>query len=64
MLVVIVQLLYDVIHQVDYETGRNRQIQADSDCQGHNGTDISCLVCVQLCILITFQKLHSRQSGA
>ena len=39
MLVISVQLLYDVIHQVDHEKGQNRQIQANSDCQGHNGTD-------------------------
>ena len=53
MLVVMVQLLYDVIHQVDYKIGQNRKIQANSDCQGHDGTDINRPVCVQLCILIT-----------
>ena len=58
LLVVEVQLLYDVIHQVDYYTEQNRQIQANSDCQGHNGIDINRPVCVQVCILITFQKLH------
>ena len=54
MLVVIVQLLYYAIHQVDYQTGQNRQIQASSDCQGHSGTDINRPVCVQVCISITF----------
>ena len=53
--IVLVQLLYDVIHQVDYQIGQNRQIQANSDCQGHNGTDINCPVCVQVFILITFK---------
>ena len=31
-----------------------RQVQANSDCQRHNGTDINHPVCVQVCILITF----------
>ena len=60
MLVVIIQLLYDVIHQVDYLIGQNRQIQTNSDCQGHNGTDINRSVYVQVCILITFKMLHKR----
>ena len=60
VLVLVVQLLY-VIHQIDYLTGQNRQIQANSDCQGHNGTDINCLACVQVCILITcLKKLNER----
>ena len=41
MLVVIVQLLYYAIHQVDYLIGQTRQIQANSDCQGHDGTNIN-----------------------
>ena len=53
-LVVIVRFLYDVIHQVDYSIGQNRQIQANSDCEGHNGTDTNRPVCVQVCILSTF----------
>ena len=48
MLVVIIQLLYDVIHQFDYEIGPNRQIQANYDRQGHNGTDINQNVCLQV----------------
>ena len=51
------QLLYDVIHQVDHKMGPNRQIQANSDCQGHNETDMNCTLCIQICILTTFQKL-------
>ena len=35
----------------------------NSDYQGHNGTDINCLVCVQVCILITFQKLHKQHKA-
>ena len=54
MLVVILQLLYDVIHQVDYSTGQKSQIQANSDSQEHNGTDINCPV--QVCILITLHN--------
>ena len=52
MLVVLVHLRYDVTHQVDYEIGQKGQIQDDSDCQRHNGTDINRLVCVQVCILV------------
>ena len=44
MLVIMVQLLYNVIHQVDYQIGQNRQIQANTDCQGHNGTHINRLI--------------------
>ena len=33
MLVVIVQLLYDVIHQADYQIEQKRQIQANSGSQ-------------------------------
>ena len=54
VLVGIVQFLYDVIQQVDYEIGQKRQIQANSDCQGHNGTDTNRPACVQVFILITF----------
>ena len=50
MLVVKVQFLY-VIHQ-------KRQIEANSDCPEHNGTDINCTVCIQVDILIVFQKLQ------
>ena len=39
VLVVRVQLLNNVTHQADYWIGQNRRIQANSDCQGHNGTD-------------------------
>ena len=35
-----------------------RQIQANSDCPEHNGTDINHPVCVQVGILIAFQKLQ------
>ena len=31
-----------------------KDIKANSDCPGHNGTDISHPVCVQVGILITF----------
>ena len=55
MLVVKVQFLY-VIHQVDYWT--KKQIEANSDCPEHNGTDINRPVCVQVGILIAFQKLQ------
>ena len=65
VLVVTVQTLYDAIHQVDQigqkrqihqvdQIGQKRQIQANSDCQRHNGTDISCPICIQVCILNTF----------
>ena len=33
VLVVIVHLLYDIIHKVNYLIGQNRQIQDNSDCQ-------------------------------
>ena len=29
------------MHEVDYQIGQNRQIQANSDCQSHSGTDIN-----------------------
>ena len=35
-----------------------RQIEANSDCPEHNGTDINRPVCVQVGILIAFQKLQ------
>ena len=35
-----------------------RQTEANSDCPEHNGTDINRPVCVQVGILITFQKLQ------
>ena len=35
-----------------------RQIEANSDCQEHNGTDINRPVCVLVGILIAFQKLQ------
>ena len=54
MLAVIVQLLYDIIHQVDYSVGQNRPIEANSDCQGRKRTDINRPICVQVCILINF----------
>ena len=57
MLIVIVQLLYDVIHQVDYLIRQKRQIEASSDCQEHNGTDINLPVCVQVLILMRFPYL-------
>ena len=47
VLVFRVQLIYGVIHQVDYQIGQNRQIQSNCDCQGHNGTDITCPDCVR-----------------
>ena len=54
MLVVIVQLRYDVTHQVDYQVGQNRQIQANSDCQGrikkraaHSENFLGGLVCTR-----------------
>ena len=56
MLVVIVQLLYDVIHQADYLIGQNRQIEANSDSQEHNGTDINRPVCVQVSIQLSFKS--------
>ena len=59
MLVIMVPLLYHVRYQVDYEIGQNRPIQANSDCQGHDGIDINCLVCIRVCILITFKKVHN-----
>ena len=56
MLVVKVQFLY-VIPQVDLNW-TNRQIGANSDCPEHNGTDINRPACVQVGILIAFQKLQ------
>ena len=50
----VVQFLDDVIHQVDYLIGQNRQMQVNCDCQGHNGTDTNRPVCVQVSISITF----------
>ena len=47
-----VQFLYDVIHQADYYIGQTDK----HDCQGHNGTDTKRPVCVQVCILITFES--------
>ena len=35
-----------------------RQIEANSDCSEHNGTDINRPVWVQVDILIAFQKLR------
>ena len=35
-----------------------RQIEANSDCPEHNGTDINRPVYVQVGILIAFQKLR------
>ena len=35
-----------------------RQIEANPDCPEHNETDINRPVCVQLGILIAFQKLQ------
>ena len=35
-----------------------RQIEANSDCPEHNGTDINRPVCIQVGILIPFQKLQ------
>ena len=35
-----------------------RQIEANSDCPEHNGTGINRPVCVQVGILIAFQKLQ------
>ena len=60
MLVVKVQFLY-VIHQFNNWT--KRQIEANSDCPEHNGIDINRPVCVQVGILIAFQKLQDDMSG-
>ena len=56
MLVVKVQFL-NVIYQVDYYNWTKRQIQANSDCPEHNGTDIYRPVCVQMGILICLPKV-------
>ena len=57
MLIVKVQLL------LCYTSSRllnwtKRQIEANSDCPEHNGTDINRSVCIQVGILIAFQKLQ------
>ena len=58
MLVVKVQFLY-VIHQViKLLSWIKRQIEASSDCPEHNETDINRPVCLQVGILIAFQKLQ------
>ena len=44
MLVVKVQFLYNVIHQVNLIT--RRQIEANSDRPEHTGTDINRPVCI------------------
>ena len=38
---------------------QKRQIQANSDCQGHNGADMARPVCIKVYTLITFKKLHN-----
>ena len=38
-------------------------MQANSDCPGYNGTDINRPVCVQVGILINFQKLQTWYVG-
>ena len=40
-----------------------RQIEANSDCPEHNGTDINRPVCVQVGILIASQKLQRLYVG-
>ena len=52
MLFIKVQFLC-VIHQI----GQKRQIEANSDCPEHNGTDINRPVCVQVGILICLPKV-------
>ena len=37
MLVAVVQLLYDVIHQMVIKLDKTDKIEANSDCQGRNG---------------------------
>ena len=58
MLVVKVQLLYNVIHQVDYLIGQKDKYNPVQIVQDHNGTDINRPVCIQVGILITFFKLQ------
>ena len=50
MLVVMVQLRFDVIIKLIIKLDINRQIQANSDCNGHKGTDLNNPVGVQICI--------------
>ena len=37
-----------------------KQIEANSNCPEHNGTDINRPVCVQVGIVIAFQKLQRK----
>ena len=56
MLVVKVQFLY-VIHQADLLHWTKRQIEANSNCPEHNGTDINRPIGVQVGILICLPKV-------
>ena len=58
MLVVKVQFLYNVIHQVDYYIGQRDKYKPIQIVQDINETDINRPVRVQVGILITFQKLQ------
>ena len=47
-----------------FQSDTKRQIEANSNCPEHNGTDINRAVCVQGGILIAFQKLQRWYVGA